>query len=433
MLETGLLPPDVKKNALFLGNAGLWKNDALKVGLPVTSTPTAGARGLVVWPPNTKGAGSVGHVAFLEEVYPDGRVRITEANWPTGSGIKERILTPAQYAGVSFVRLENAQTNSYNAPPAKPGQQRQYVVRSGDTLSAIALRELGNANRWTEIKKVDGSTFTAAEAQSIKPGQSVYLPVSYQTGPGVSVTPKPSSKPIVNSDIRFYDGRKPVNDSGLMTVKKARDKDWNTNKSLFFDDKDLAKVWLAHQALKTSWQLLGWDDAAELLGKYLDSGNGGEVSINLDEAILESSEMASELIESFSLSEILNAVQQGYKSGVFGNNWDTAGSLDLFPNNNWLQALGGFSKRYEGSFQKNSDGSISISMKFFLKDIYDFVEPKWNLTKSHDLHLYGLARAFLTMGESKTYTWKFNLSGMQLERPSEFASTPLKGTLLLPR
>ena len=197
MLETGLLPAAIKKNALFLGNAGLWRNDALKVGLSVTSTPTAGARGLVVWPPNTKGAGSVGHVAFLEEVYPDGKVRITEANWPTGSGIKERILTPTQYAGVSFVRLENAQTNSYNAPPAKPGQQRQYVVRSGDTLSAIALRELGNANRWTEIKKVDGSTFTASEAQSIKPGQSIYLPVSYQTGPGTSVTPPPKTTPVL--------------------------------------------------------------------------------------------------------------------------------------------------------------------------------------------------------------------------------------------
>ena len=169
----------------------------MKVALPVTSTPTVGARGLVVWPPNTKGAGSVGHVAFLEEVYPDGRVRITEANWPTGSGIKERILTPAQYAGVSFVRLENAQTNSYNAPPAKPGQQRQYIVRSGDTLSAIALRELGNANRWTEIKKVDGSTFTAAEAQSIKPGQSIYLPVSYQTGNTQPIVSRPVAKPTL--------------------------------------------------------------------------------------------------------------------------------------------------------------------------------------------------------------------------------------------
>ncbi|WP_293360079.1 MULTISPECIES: S8 family serine peptidase [unclassified Microcoleus] len=214
MLETGLLPPDVKKNALFLGNAGLWKNDALKVGLPVTSTPIAGARGLVVWPPNTKGAGSVGHVAFLEEVYPDGKVRITEANWPTGSGIKERILTPAQYAGVSFVRLENAQTNSYNAPPAKPGQQRQYVVRSGDTLSAIALRELGNANRWTEIKKPGGGTFTEAEARNLQVGQSVYLPVSYQTGPGKPVTPTPSpgtsASTVSEAGLRFIAGHEGI-------------------------------------------------------------------------------------------------------------------------------------------------------------------------------------------------------------------------------
>jgi len=195
MLETGLLPPDVKKNALFLGNAGLWRNDALKVGLPVTSTPTAGARGLVVWPPNTKGAGSVGHVAFLEEVYPDGRVRITEANWPTGSGIKERILTPAQYAGLSFVRLENAQINSYNAPPATPGKQRQYIVRSGDTLSGIAKRELGDANRWREIQKVGGGTFTEAEALNLQVGQSVYLPVGYQTGLGVPVTQSPVTNP----------------------------------------------------------------------------------------------------------------------------------------------------------------------------------------------------------------------------------------------
>ena len=203
MLETGLLPATIKNNALFRGHAGTWKNDALKVDLPVTSTPTPGARGLVVWPPNTQWAGSVGHVAFLEEVYPDGRVRITESNWPTGSGIKERILTPAQYAGLSFVQLENAQTNSYNAPPATPGQQRQYIVRSGDTLSGIAQRELGDANRWREIQKPGGGTFTDAEARNLQVGQSVYLPVSYQSGSGVPVTQQPSSTPGVNGNIQW--------------------------------------------------------------------------------------------------------------------------------------------------------------------------------------------------------------------------------------
>ena len=254
MLETGLLPLDVKKNALFLGNAGLWRNDALKVGLSVTSTPTAGARGLVVWPPNTKGAGSVGHVAFLEEVYPDGRVRITEANWPTGSGIKERILTPAQYAGVSFVRLENAQTNSYNAPPAKPGQQRQYVVRSGDTLSAIALRELGNANRWTEIKKVDGSTFTAAEAQSIKPGQSVYLPVTYQTGPGVSVTPiKEGPIGVVGIGVR------PINDPALNNAIAAIKQAEKANQGKgYFQIANILRGMTVPEYNEGKWGLLWW-------------------------------------------------------------------------------------------------------------------------------------------------------------------------------
>ncbi|WP_341732432.1 SH3 domain-containing protein [Microcoleus sp. EPA2] len=208
MLETGLLPAAIKNNALFRGNAEAWKNDALKVGLPVTSTPTAGARGLVVWPPYTQGTRQWGHVAFLEEVYPDGRVRITEANWPTGSGIKERILTPAQYAGVSFVRLENAQTNSYNAPPATPGKQRQYIVRSGDTLSGIAQRELGNANRWGEIVKTPtGGTFTAAEAQQLRVGQSVYLPVSSQTGTGTPVTLASNQTGKVSSPVGYVNVR----------------------------------------------------------------------------------------------------------------------------------------------------------------------------------------------------------------------------------
>ncbi|MGD1712212.1 S8 family serine peptidase [Dapis sp. BLCC M172] len=210
MLETGLLPAAIKNNALFRGNAWEWKGDAQKVGLPITSTPTPGARGIVVWPPNVKGAGSVGHVAFLEEVYPDGRVRITEANWPTGSWIKERILTPAQYAGLSFVRLENAQTNNYSAPPATPGQNRQYIVRPNDNLWNIAQRELGDGNRWREIMKTpNGSTFTEAEALNLQVGQSVYLPVSYQTGTGQPITPPPSSNPQPSSRYQVKAGDTP--------------------------------------------------------------------------------------------------------------------------------------------------------------------------------------------------------------------------------
>jgi surface antigen len=205
MLETGLLPAGAKANGWFLGNAEAWRRDAARAGLPVSSTPTPGARGLVVWPPGVKGGHrQYGHVAFVEEVYPDGRIRISESNW-AGKRISERILTPAQYSGLSFVRLENATSNPrYSSPPAQPGKQREYRVRLGDTLSGIAYRELGDRNRWREIKKADGSTFTEAEARNLQVGMSVYLPVSYQTGSGTPVTPPPSStpKPIISGYLR---------------------------------------------------------------------------------------------------------------------------------------------------------------------------------------------------------------------------------------
>ncbi|NER36008.1 MAG: glycoside hydrolase family protein [Oscillatoria sp. SIO1A7] len=69
----------------------------------------------------------------------------------------------------------------------------QYIVKSGDTLWSIAQRFLGDGDRWREIMKADGTTFTSAEAQNLKVGQSVYLPVSYQTGTGRPVNPPPSN------------------------------------------------------------------------------------------------------------------------------------------------------------------------------------------------------------------------------------------------
>jgi len=213
MLETGLLPAGTKQNGWFLGHAESWRRDAIRAGLPVTSTPTRGARGMVVWPPYTQGTRQWGHVAFLEEVYPDGRIRISESNW-AGKGISERTLTPAQYSGLSFVRLENATPKpQFSSPPATPGQQREYRVRPGDTLWAIAQRELGDGNRWREIQKPGGGTFTDAEARRLQVGQSVYLPVSYQSGTGNSVTSPPSSTPSTNGKIHW------VNFSGTVGPK----------------------------------------------------------------------------------------------------------------------------------------------------------------------------------------------------------------------
>ncbi|TVQ54643.1 MAG: LysM domain-containing protein [Spirulina sp. DLM2.Bin59] len=67
--------------------------------------------------------------------------------------------------------------NSLDAPVARPGEQQQYIIKPGDTLWDIARRYLGDGNRWREIQKPDGSTFTEEEARRLQPGQSVYLPV----------------------------------------------------------------------------------------------------------------------------------------------------------------------------------------------------------------------------------------------------------------
>jgi len=42
-----------------------------------------------------------------------------------------------------------------DAPKSKPASGRTYVVKSGDSLSRIASRELGDAGRWTEIRDLN--------------------------------------------------------------------------------------------------------------------------------------------------------------------------------------------------------------------------------------------------------------------------------------
>lgn len=58
---------------------------------------------------------------------------------------------------------------------------RTYIVKSGDILYDIAQRELGDGNRWREIKKLDGTPFTEEEAQDLEVGQEICLPI-HSTG-----------------------------------------------------------------------------------------------------------------------------------------------------------------------------------------------------------------------------------------------------------
>lgn len=53
-------------------------------------------------------------------------------------------------------------------------ESRTYTVKSGDSLSRIAQRELGDASRWPEIHELNADEIPNPDL--IQPGQVIYLP-----------------------------------------------------------------------------------------------------------------------------------------------------------------------------------------------------------------------------------------------------------------
>jgi surface antigen len=67
-----------------LGNANMWYINAQAYGLPTGTIPQVGAVG-------TTTAGSLGHVVYVEAVYPDGTILISEMNYDAFNVIDQRI------------------------------------------------------------------------------------------------------------------------------------------------------------------------------------------------------------------------------------------------------------------------------------------------------------------------------------------------------
>jgi surface antigen len=110
----------------------------------------------------------------------------------------DRASTIAQIANRYVQALQNA-IGPITTPvnPVSPSSRRPYTIRRGDTLWAIAQRELGNGNRWREITQdaAGQRTFTDAEARRLQIGRTVYLPVTQQVGPGRPVVTPPVYTP----------------------------------------------------------------------------------------------------------------------------------------------------------------------------------------------------------------------------------------------
>lgn len=61
--------------------------------------------------------------------------------------------------------------------PARPNDRippKEYTIKEGDTLWAIAKAQLGNGSLWTEIKSLNN--ITDAEVRALQPGRVLVLP-----------------------------------------------------------------------------------------------------------------------------------------------------------------------------------------------------------------------------------------------------------------
>ncbi|MBE9215694.1 glycoside hydrolase family protein [Plectonema cf. radiosum LEGE 06105] len=85
--------------------------------------------------------------------------------------------------------------------------RNSYIIKGGDTLSGIAQRYLGNANRWREITKDTGECFTEPEARRLQIGQVVYLPLE-----NTNITSEPNIKANSNKKKTSNEGLKFIAD-----------------------------------------------------------------------------------------------------------------------------------------------------------------------------------------------------------------------------
>ncbi len=85
------------------------------------------------------------------------------------------------------------------APPAPPANGGTYTVGSGDTLSGIAQRALGDANRWRELYELNRDVI-GPNPNVIQAGMTLRLP----GGAAIAPSPAPSGKPVKAPYINQY-------------------------------------------------------------------------------------------------------------------------------------------------------------------------------------------------------------------------------------
>ncbi|MFC7303489.1 LysM peptidoglycan-binding domain-containing protein [Streptomyces monticola] len=84
-------------------------------------------------------------------------------------------VTPEEQHAASAPKPPPEKAAAHEAPAPAPAKERTYTVKSGDSLSAIAGRELGGEDRWRELYDLNRDAI-GADPDMIHPGTVLKLP-----------------------------------------------------------------------------------------------------------------------------------------------------------------------------------------------------------------------------------------------------------------
>jgi surface antigen len=131
-IEKGLFQNNQGFGSKYFGNAGQWDDN---LG-GWTRQPKA--NNFVVWDPYQAGAGSVGHVGFVERVNADGSFTISEANW-AGNYFNSRTIFPGTTAFTSakFVPISGTPISPILGTPTA-GNDNITGTYGNDNIDALA-------------------------------------------------------------------------------------------------------------------------------------------------------------------------------------------------------------------------------------------------------------------------------------------------------
>lgn len=97
----------------------------------------------------------------------------SDPNKPNFSNVQSGVQTTAPVPPkADFSNVQSGVTST--APVVAPSAPQTYTVAKGDSLSKIAKKTLGNANRWREIFEANRDQLDNPDL--IQPGQVLKLP-----------------------------------------------------------------------------------------------------------------------------------------------------------------------------------------------------------------------------------------------------------------